>query len=90
LHDAREAASTVARESLFVIFGHVFATPSKPGVPPRGLVALAEVVRAAAPTPVVAIGGVNARNSHEIQAAGAWGWASIRSAFTPTFDQPAA
>jgi thiamine-phosphate diphosphorylase len=56
----------------YVAFGPVFGTRSKPTTwEARGLDALAEVVRIAAPRPVVAIGGIDADNAAAVAGAGA-------------------
>lgn len=70
VHGVREAAASEGADFLF--FGHVYPTPSKPGVPPRGVAALAAVVRAS-PCPVVAIGGIEPGRVPEVLEAGAWG-----------------
>jgi len=54
----------------------VFATSSKPGQPPAGLTALADVVAATA-VPVLAVGGMSPDNLGEVAAAGAAGFAAI-------------
>ena len=59
-----------------VTFGNVFATPSHPGAPGRGLAALRALV-AAVGVPVIAIGGVNAARVGEVLATGAAGVAVI-------------
>lgn len=68
----------------FLVAGHVFSTSSHPEAPGRGLHWLSEVV-AAAPVPVVAIGGIDAANAGECIRAGASGVAVIR-AFCATPD----
>ncbi len=60
----------------YLMFGHVFATESKPGLPPRGLDSLARVVRAS-PVPVLAVGGIEAENAPAAIEAGAAGVAVI-------------
>ena len=75
LASARAAASGGAD---YVIFGPVFATPSKAAFgAPQGIERLREV-SAAVEIPVIAIGGVNAENARECVAAGAAGIAAIR------------
>lgn len=54
----------------------VWATPTKPEAVPVGPRSLREVVRATA-VPVVGIGGIDARNAHEVLEAGARGVAVI-------------
>ncbi len=62
----------------YIAFGPVFGTRSKRSpYEARGLEALAEVVRLAAPRPVVAIGGIDADNAPSLAAAGAAGVAVI-------------
>ena len=62
----------------YVIYGHVFATASKPA-PPRGLAALEEVTARAAARglPVLAIGGVTPDRVADALAAGAHGVAVL-------------
>lgn len=68
LGQAREAAG----ENLdYVAFGPVFGTTSKASPwAARGTDALADVVKLAAPLPVVAIGGIDANNAARVAAAG--------------------
>ena len=66
----------------YVVYGPVFATPSKNGVlAPRGVAALAEFCRLARPTPVVAIGGVTRERVRVLAEVGASGFAVIRAVF---------
>lgn len=81
IHNAAGAAHAAALGADLVIFAHVYATPSKPGQPGRGLDALAAAVAAAAPTPVLALGGVTLLDEPELRATGAWGLAAIRAAW---------
>jgi thiamine-phosphate pyrophosphorylase len=72
VHSAAEAAQARALGAAYVIFGNVFATSCKPGLPGRGLPALAEACAAAA-LPVYAIGGVTKKNAPDCIQAGAAG-----------------
>jgi thiamine-phosphate pyrophosphorylase len=73
---ARQAASEGAD---FVVFGPVFATPSKLAYgPPQGLQQLSSVIRQV-PIPVFAIGGIDRVNLPQVLAAGAHGVAFIRA-----------
>lgn len=60
----------------YVLAGHVYPTTSKPGLPPLGLSALAAIA-AAAPCPVLAIGGITPERVPEVVRAGAHGVAVI-------------
>jgi thiamine-phosphate pyrophosphorylase len=78
VHSVEEARAAVAGGADYVTFGHVFATGSKPGLPSRGLAALAEVV-AAVPVPVLAIGGIGPDNVRAVLETGCAGIAVIRA-----------
>ena len=72
VHSSEGARAAAKMGAKFVIVGHIFATGSKPGVPPRGLDFLREVcdnVR----IPVFAIGGITADNAQKCLDAGAAG-----------------
>ncbi len=73
LEEAREAANAGAD---YVTFGHVYPTSSKPGLPPRGIRGLAELVESV-DIPVVAIGGIDASNVREVLGTGCAGVAII-------------
>jgi thiamine-phosphate pyrophosphorylase len=76
VHDADEAARVAADGGVdYLIFGTVFPTSSKPGAA-VGVVALRAAV-AAAPVPVLAIGGVTLDRLSGIAATGAAGFAAI-------------
>jgi thiamine-phosphate pyrophosphorylase len=74
VHD--EAGAAAASGADWLIFGHVFATPSKPGREPAGLKRLATVV-AATDRPVIAIGGIDAGRARAVLARGARGVAVV-------------
>lgn len=73
LNGARAAAEAGVD---YVTFGHVYPTSSKPGLPPRGVRELAEIVESL-DMPVLAIGGINVSNVREVLATGASGIAVI-------------
>ena len=77
VHSRDEAVTVCEGGGLdYLLFGTVFATSSKPGRTPAGPQALAELV-AAAPVPVLAVGGVSPDNLGKVAAAGAAGFAAI-------------
>jgi thiamine-phosphate pyrophosphorylase len=88
-HAAEAARAAAEAGADFVVFGPVYATPSKLRYgPPQGLAALAAAARAARPVPVFAIGGIEPDNARDCVSAGATGVAVIRSALGA--DDPAA
>jgi thiamine-phosphate pyrophosphorylase len=73
----------VAAEADYLGVGPIWATPSKPDADlPLGLAELARICRAV-DVPVIAIGGVDARNAADCIRAGAAGVAVIRAATDP-------
>jgi thiamine-phosphate pyrophosphorylase len=77
-HAAGEVAAAARAGADYVVFGPVWATPSKAAFgPPQGTARLADAVRAAA-LPVLAIGGVGTAEAAAARAAGAAGVAVIR------------
>jgi thiamine-phosphate pyrophosphorylase len=87
-HSVQEAKSAAACGADYLLFGPVFATPSKTAFgAPQGLERLAEVCSAAS-VPVLAIGGVTLEKSSACFAAGASGIAAIRL-FQDARDMPA-
>ncbi|MBI5482513.1 MAG: thiamine phosphate synthase [Deltaproteobacteria bacterium] len=81
-HSAEAARAAAEAGADFVVFGPVFATPSKARYgPPQGLGPLGTAARAAGHVPVLAIGGIEPDHALECVRAGAAGVAVIRSAF---------
>jgi thiamine-phosphate pyrophosphorylase len=78
VHDSGEAAVARKRCADYLMFGHIYETPSHPGEPGRGLDELREVAEAV-DIPVIAIGGVAAHRVDEVLGAGASGVAVIRA-----------
>lgn len=76
VHDAGAAGAAGTEQLDYVLFGHIFATDSKPGIPPRGVDALAHVV-GVCPIPVLAVGGITAENAGRVIEKGASGIAVI-------------
>lgn len=78
-HHLQEARQAALEGADFVVFGPVFATPSKLAYgPPQGLQLLASVARQV-PIPVFAIGGIERANLPQVLVAGAYGAAFIRA-----------
>jgi thiamine-phosphate diphosphorylase len=74
VHSAAGAAA--ARSADYALAGHVFASASKPGLPPLGLDGFAAIA-AAASCPVLAIGGITPERVAKVMQAGASGVAVI-------------
>lgn len=68
VHSAAEAAAAADEGADYCLYGHVYASASKPGLPGRGLSGLADTVRAC-PVPVIAIGGIEPGNAGRSSAA---------------------
>lgn len=71
------ASAVLAREADYLIAGHVFDTPSKPGLAPLGCQGLADVVNGAGECPVWAVGGISPSTTAAVRGAGARGVALI-------------
>jgi len=79
-HTMEELAGAAKEDVDYVAFGPVFGTTSKEiEFDARGLDALAEAVRVAAPRPLVAIGGIQARHLADLHRVGVGGFAVISS-----------
>ena len=76
VHSLEEARSAANAGTDYVTFGHVFPTTSHPGLPPRGLHELGDIVQAVN-VPVIAIGGITADNLDAVLATGCAGVAVI-------------
>jgi thiamine-phosphate pyrophosphorylase len=76
-HTFEEARAAVEEGADYLMFSPVFATQSKPGSAPAGLGALALVVAAAVPVPVVALGGIGPDGIASCMRAGARGVAVL-------------
>lgn len=87
VRSAAEAQAAAAGGGLdYLLFGTVFATASKPGVPAAGVDALATAVSATS-LPVLAIGGVTAARVVEVARSGAAGVAAISLFECDSFDR---
>lgn len=80
IHSAEEAVQATADGADYCLFGHVYDTASKPGLPGRGLAALTATAKAC-PIPVIAIGGIRPDQAGEIIRCGAQGVAIMTGLF---------
>ncbi len=76
VHSLEEAVAAAKDGADYVTFGHVFPTTTHPGLPPRGLAHLEEIVNAVE-VPVLAIGGITVDNVDDVLATGCAGVAVI-------------
>lgn len=77
-HTTEQLEATRDEDVDYVAFGPVFGTRSKDSdYADRGLAALAEACRLAAPRPLIAIGGIGAEHVSDLHAAGVAGFAVI-------------
>ena len=73
VHSPEEAARRAEETPDYLLVGPVFPTDSKPWHPGGGLELVEAAARAAAPLPMLAIGGIDAANAGAVIAAGAAG-----------------
>lgn len=71
-HSIEQVKEAEALGASYVTYGHVFSTDCKKGVPPRGLLSLAEIAKGTS-LPVYAIGGIRTDNLRQAVFAGAEG-----------------
>ena len=76
VHSLEEAVTAARDGADYVTFGHVFPTSTHPGVPPRGIAQLEQIVQTV-DVPVLAIGGITADNLEQVLGTGCAGVAVI-------------
>ncbi|MBY7143184.1 thiazole tautomerase TenI [Virgibacillus sp. NKC19-3] len=76
VHSIEEAMEAETKGANFLLYGHIFATSSKPGIPPRGLDHLQRITETVH-LPVIAIGGIMPENTKQVLAAGVEGIAVL-------------
>lgn len=76
VHALEEALAAEQEGADYVIYGHIYATSSKPGLPGRGLAELGVIARRLT-IPVIAIGGITPQRVREVMDAGAAGIAVL-------------
>lgn len=72
VHSIQEAVEAEEQGADYLLYGHIFSTSSKPGLAPRGLGSLQQVVKEVA-IPVIAIGGITPKNTKDVLSTGAAG-----------------
>ncbi len=70
VHSIEEAIEAEQRGADFLLYGHIFTTSCKPGLPPRGLEKLRKLCNVVG-IPVFAIGGIDSSNAELCLKAGA-------------------
>lgn len=80
VHAPEEAIAAEKKGASYLLYGHVFSTASKPGLPPRGSEKIKEM-RKQVTIPVIAIGGITPENTKEVVTAGAAGIAVLSGIF---------
>ncbi|WJQ00831.1 thiazole tautomerase TenI [Geobacillus stearothermophilus] len=80
VHSLTEAKQAEEDGAHFCLYGHMFPTASKPGLPPRSIDSLREMA-ASVCIPVIAIGGIHAGNACRVMEAGAAGVAVLSAVF---------
>ena len=80
VHSVHEAVISQQEGADFLIFGHIFSTPSKAGLPARGIEALRNVIGSVS-IPVIAIGGIVPENTKQVLGTGCAGIAVMSSVF---------
>ncbi len=89
VHDVEEGKAASDAGADWLVAGHVFATPSHPGQPQRGVDWVKALVRSTK-CPVIAIGGVRADHAAMLKSAGVHGVAVIRGIWdAPNAEQAA-
>ncbi|MDT8903960.1 thiamine phosphate synthase [Anaeroselena agilis] len=81
VHSAAEAEEAQSLGAAYLVAGHIFATDSKKGVPPKGLPFLRQICQAVN-LPVYAIGGISASNAPAVLECGAAGFCVLSAAMT--------
>ncbi|EES73729.1 thiamine phosphate synthase [Paenibacillus sp. MB22_1] len=80
VHSVEETVQAAVDGADYCLFGHVYDTSSKPGLPGRGLAALTATAKAC-PVPMIAIGGIRPDQAGEIIRCGAQGIAVMTRLF---------
>ena len=84
VHSVEEAKLAKEQGATMLVYGHIFVTACKQGLPPRGLEKLKEICDATT-LPVIAIGGIKSTNYVSVLQSGAQDFAIMSSAMNFTF-----
>ncbi len=76
IHSKEEAITAEKNGANFCLYGHIYSTDSKPGIAPRGIQGLKEIVNTTK-LPVIAIGGIQPQNTVDVIESGAAGIAVL-------------
>src|SRR5690625_334622 len=76
VHSIEEAVEAEAKGAHYLLFGHIYETSSKLGIPPKGLQDL-QYMNDNISIPLIAIGGITPENTKEIVQKGVTGIAEI-------------
>ncbi|ASK63917.1 thiamine phosphate synthase [Virgibacillus phasianinus] len=76
VHHTAKGVAAAKHGADYLLFGHIFETQSKPGMKPKGLASLREMVERV-PIPVIAIGGITPANTSDVIQNGASGIAVL-------------
>lgn len=79
VHGEQETKNALDEQPDYILFGHVYDTPSHPREPGRGVAALRAVVVLAGVVPVIAIGGIESDRVAELRSTGVAGVAVRRT-----------
>lgn len=80
VHSVRSAVNAEVMGADQLLYGHIFPTRSKPGIPARGLDSLRDIVQHVS-IPVIAIGGITPENIKEVTDTGVSGIAALSGVF---------
>lgn len=81
VHSLEEAKKVEQQGASYLFYGHIYPTPSKPNLAPRGIKKLQEVVEAVS-IPVIAIGGIQTTHLSELRKTGVTGIAVLSGIFS--------
>ncbi|QDS33867.1 thiamine phosphate synthase [Brevibacillus brevis] len=88
VHSLEEAQQAITAQVDYLLYGHIFASGSKPGLAPRGTTELAQIT-ARWDTPIIGLGGVTPDRTAQVLEAGCAGIA-VLSGITDATDAKSA